>query len=88
MTDSGTRPVPSLRDLGYLTDDELAELRGVERTSLRNERSKGRGPAFTRMGRQIVYPIDGVRAWLAANTTKPDHAPTLVNAAGRRGRAA
>lgn len=84
MTDTSTGPAPTLRDFGFLSEHELAELRRVETSTLRNERSRGRGPAFTKMGKTVVYPIAAVRDWLAANTVSPDNTPTLSGSRRRR----
>ncbi len=75
-------PNPTWRELGYYTDAELAKLRRIQTKALSNERSRGEGPPYTTIGRNILYPIDATRAWLAKRITEPGSTPTL--ATGRR----
>jgi hypothetical protein len=56
---------------GYAPEDEIAEARGVGKRTLRAERQRGDGPPFVKMGKQILYPIEGFRAWLKANERHP-----------------
>jgi hypothetical protein len=76
---------PSLRELGYYDDTEVAQLLKIAPTTLRNWRSKGIGPDFTQVhGFQIAYPIDGVRAWLKSRTVKAQKAGTMIDGRRRR----
>jgi hypothetical protein len=62
MTDQNTANVLE----GYLSEAEMAHQRGKGLRTLRLERQRGDGPPYTRDGRDVLYPIDGFRAWLKA----------------------
>lgn len=71
-----------LRQLGYYSEPEAADLLRVKVTALRNWRCKNRGPEFTRInGRDVVYPATALRNWIQSRTVKPDRAlrGTLAN---------
>ena len=36
-----------------------------------SDRLLGNGPPWLRMGRTVLYPIEGFRAWLKANERQP-----------------
>lgn len=60
---------PTLRELGYFNEREMAKLRGLKLVSQRNERYAGKGPPHvTVSGNQIVYPIEEFKRWLEART--------------------
>jgi hypothetical protein len=62
---------PTLRDLGYYTETEVAALYNVKQVTLRNWRNLGVGPSFVRVqGRLIAYPITGVRKDLERRTVR------------------
>lgn len=48
---------PTLRELGYWSEIDYATFRRVKISTLRNERCRGLGPPFVRIGRQVCYPI-------------------------------
>jgi hypothetical protein len=52
------------RALGVITVAELAKALEVETSTLTTWRSEGRGPAFTKFGRNIFYFIDDVQEYL------------------------
>ena len=59
----------------YLTTKEAAEMiRGHYRT-LERWRMQGRGPAFIRVGRRIVYATSSVRAWMASKECPTNESP-------------
>lgn len=67
--DTPDKNTPTLRDLGYYTESETAALYEVKQVTLRNWRSLGVGPPFTRVQRnRIAYPIAGVRKDLEKRT--------------------
>jgi hypothetical protein len=70
--------------LGLLEDGEVAAFRGMTIASLRNERARGAGPPYQRLGRKIFYPVDKLRAYLAASTVTPARAPSLIDGRKRR----
>jgi hypothetical protein len=54
---------------GFLEEPELArELRRHRRTLIRWRQLKI-GPPYILLGPQVVYPIDGIKTWLAAGGT-------------------
>lgn len=73
-----------IRELGFLPEHDVAALLGVEISTLRNWRSKGQGPAYSRAGGQMLYPIDGLRTFLTDNVVTPAPVPTLADAPTRR----
>lgn len=52
--------------LGYLNEEQYASFRGLSVRSARNERARGEGPPFIRVGRKVFYPVAAVRAWMQA----------------------
>jgi hypothetical protein len=65
--------------LGLLEESDVAALRSMSIPSLRNERAKGKGPPYQRIGRKVFYPLDRLRAHLAAATVTPGRAPSLID---------
>jgi hypothetical protein len=51
---------------GLLTEDETARELGRCPRTLKRWRALREGPPFIRLGRQIVYRRDAVRAWLVS----------------------
>lgn len=68
-----------LQELGYIAELDAASLLGVEVSTLRNWRSKGHGPAYSRAGGQMLYPINGLKDFLDDNVVTPAPAPTLAD---------
>lgn len=60
---------------GWLTDEQMAEVRGKSLRAQRDERLKGIGPSWTRDGRNVLYSVDGYRSWLASNARQPVREP-------------
>jgi hypothetical protein len=56
---------------GYVTESQMAAARGVSTRALRDERQRGKSPPFTKMGKTILYSIEGFRDWLKANERRP-----------------
>lgn len=52
-----------------LTPDELVARFGgaIKKGTLANWRSQGKGPPFSKRGAKVVYPLDRLEAWEAAN---------------------
>jgi hypothetical protein len=73
-------------ELGLIAESDLAELRDVQVSRLRNERSQGGGPPFTRIGKTVFYPIKGLRDYLAKQAVVPSRAATLID--GKRAKSA
>lgn len=54
-----------MADREYMTSAELAELIRTPVPTLRYWRQIGTGPRSMKLGRRVLYPTQGVRAWLA-----------------------
>jgi hypothetical protein len=52
---------------GWLTEKEMAKERRKSERALRAERQRRDGPPWTKDGQQILYSVEGYRAWLVAN---------------------
>jgi predicted DNA-binding transcriptional regulator AlpA len=55
-------------DWVYLTQLEVAALLRLSPRTLERHRVSGTGPAYTKLGRRVVYRRDEVDAWAARNT--------------------
>lgn len=66
---------------GYAPEDEIAVARGVGKRTLRAERQRGDGPPFVKMGKQVLYPIEGFREWLKARERHPVRSTRMANQA-------
>lgn len=49
----------------WMTDRELAEWLSISRVKLQQDRAKGLGPPFARIGRSVRYRRQDVEAWIA-----------------------
>lgn len=65
--------------------EEVVKLRGMKTRSLANERARGIGPPFVNIQQKVVYPSEGLRKYIGANSVTPRRVPTLID--GRRRRA-
>ena len=63
MTSNNGKPTSPL-DEYYRGDDGLAAVLGRSQRTIQRWRALGEGPAYSRMGREIIYHRDDVRAWL------------------------
>jgi len=78
---------PPLDDIraGYITDVQLAEIRGVTLRALRRERQLGNGPPFVKdIGRTVLYSIPGYKGWLESRL-QPARSTRLRPSDHRRG---
>lgn len=76
-----------LQTLGYVPEHEVAAALGVEITTLRNWRSKGLGPPYSRGGNTLLYPVGGLRDWIEQNMVHPaPSTPPLTVTPRRPGR--
>lgn len=53
--------------LTILTEDDLAEVLGLEPRTIQAWRAEGRGPDFVKLGKSVFYRVADVRAWIDAN---------------------
>jgi hypothetical protein len=56
----------------YLTDAEAAAVLNRTRRALSGWRRAGHGPAWVKIGPTVLYPKDGLKAWLEAITVDPN----------------
>lgn len=56
---------------GYISEDEMAQARGVGVRALRAERQRGDGPPWVKLSRSIWYPEAGFRDWLKSIERRP-----------------
>jgi hypothetical protein len=54
-----------------LTPREVAAIRRTTVAHLANERSRGGGPPFAKLGGKIVYPADRLREYITERTVTP-----------------
>ena len=63
------------RDLGVLTEEEVALILGKEVSTLQKMRGERGGPPWLKAGRSVLYRRVSLEAWLAAQeerTSGPD----------------
>jgi hypothetical protein len=56
---------------GYVSEEEMAEARGIVIRTLRAERQRGDGPPWVKITKQVFYPVEGFRAWLKLIEQRP-----------------
>ena len=59
----------------YLTPKEVEDMLCIHKGTLANWRCQGRGPAYIKYGRKVLYPIGEIEAWLAANRVRTADSP-------------
>ncbi len=52
---------------GMLNEHLAATMTGLAVTTLRQWRVQGKGPAFAKLGRRVLYKASDVQAWIDAN---------------------
>lgn len=52
------------RDLGLLTEEDIAALAGVEVKTVKEWRTQRTGPPYTKFGRRPLYRTESVLRWL------------------------
>lgn len=55
------------KEMGLITPSELATALGVSEITLQIWRQKGNGPRFTKLGKNIFYPMREVQHWTETN---------------------
>lgn len=55
----------------YLDEDQMAHELGVTKRTLAMWRNKRRGPAWTKLGRKVVYRRGAVAEWITSQEQKP-----------------
>lgn len=66
--------------LGLLTQDELAEMLGVKKGTLRDWRRKHIGPDYVRVEKLVMYRKVDVERWLETRVTMTNNAATTEHA--------
>jgi hypothetical protein len=56
---------------GYISEDEMAQARGVGVRALRAERQRSDGPPWVKLSRSVWYPEAGFRDWLKSIEQRP-----------------
>lgn len=51
-----------------LTIDQFCEWRGISRAAAAQERYRGDGPKFLKLGKQVRYLASDCQAWIEQNT--------------------
>ncbi|WP_339101265.1 hypothetical protein WKQ99_10050 [Pseudomonas atacamensis] len=52
------------QEMGFLTEDDIAHLFNVSKSTLDNWRRNSTGPAYAYAGNSFFYPVRGVSAFL------------------------
>jgi predicted DNA-binding transcriptional regulator AlpA len=55
------------RFFNLLTEEELAEMIGVEARTLQTWRSNGEGPKFCKLGRSVFYRTSDLEEWISSS---------------------
>jgi hypothetical protein len=82
-------PAPSTAagKLDLIPEVQFAQLRRCKVTALRNERSRGAGPPFVRLGRAVFYQQHDVLEYIRRHRVDPSKkSPTLIDGERRRSR--
>ncbi len=58
-------------DKALLRVEEAAEYLGLSRNTLNFWRAHDRGPSFVKMGRNVLYRVSDLEAWISENTRTP-----------------
>ena len=66
-----SRPDPAVSPT-VVDERGAAALLGIAPATLRNSRSRGRGPKYCRVGRRVVYRVRDIDAYLEAHAVDPE----------------
>ncbi len=55
----------------FLVPKEAAAVRRTTTGHLANERARGLGPPFVKMGKKVLYPVRSLREYIEAHTVVP-----------------
>jgi excisionase family DNA binding protein len=62
------------KEIRYISDKEVAKIIGFGLSTVRNMRSQGRGPAYSKTGRSVRYLFDDVVAYMEDKKIQPRNA--------------
>lgn len=71
-------------DFALVSEADTAKFLGVAVRTLTNDRCQGRGPPYVKMGKRILYPIAGLKEYVARSTITPVRRKTLIDSKARR----
>jgi hypothetical protein len=80
-------PLDLKSQFGLAEEADVAALLNLTLPSLRNQRARGAGPPYQRVGRKVLYPLDKLRKYLAASTVEPKRPATLIDGARKGSKA-
>jgi hypothetical protein len=72
------------KELRLLDEADVAAFRDMSIPALRNERARGLGPPFQRIGRRVFYPLERLKDFLAASTVTPTRPRSLIDGNRKR----
>ncbi len=79
VTPEVTKPYDPLRGvLGLVTPDELAEALSLQEGTLSVWRSKGEGPAYIKLGKQVFYRLQDLDFWVGTKFPEKVMQPPVV----------
>jgi len=53
----------------YLNPKQVEEMFGLNRRTLANLRWLKKGPAYIKLGKQVLYPVQEIEKWIKENGT-------------------
>lgn len=60
------------KTLGLYAPKEVAEMFGFDERTMAIWRSKGAGPRYTKLGKNVYYKITDIHAWIDANAVETE----------------
>jgi len=55
-----------------VTDVQASEILGLSKQTLRNWRSQSRGPAYSKLGRRVIYAVQDLERYRDRNRVDPE----------------
>ncbi|MBD3335257.1 MAG: helix-turn-helix domain-containing protein [Candidatus Eisenbacteria bacterium] len=55
----------------FITEGEVSKITGIARVTLANWRHRRQGPAWTKAGAKVLYPLADLLDWLNMNRVDP-----------------
>ena len=71
MSDDLSIPLTTDNPLGLISDEDLSKHLRVSTDMLRRWRQRRTGPAFSKVGRSVVYQVKDVVAWIDSKKVEP-----------------
>ena len=73
ISDPGQRAEWLRDELDLLLEEDVANAIGVTTQTLATWRCEGYGPDYVKLGKQVFYRRETLRAWVGASTLSPSH---------------